>query len=349
MQRVLFVLGLLAAVLVAAVLLLSRAAALHWNVLLVLAMIALPIRLLGLSLDIRSKRIRWPKSWPPDERVSHLVHALIQNAAALIGALAISMAVIPAQLGEDLMSVYVVVVGLMLGWSAMAWLPRDTPRWGLTAVMVLIAAVFSHDLAQSFRTPTPVISGMVSPLGADSEVMHGGSSPLINHHALLQQQLHALDLFVLRNGSFTDGPADALDSYGCWGAPVRAPADGVVVRSVGELPDNEIGETDFENLAGNHLVIEIGEAQFVLLAHLQSDSLGVQVGDQVTAGQAVARCGNSGNTSSPHLHFQVMNKPDFSNSDSELETVPVSFVAVSRGDMVEERVPRRNDRLLVRP
>lgn len=315
----------------------------------VLAMLALPIRLLGLALDIRGKRIRWPRSWTPDERLGHCVHGLIQNIAPLIGALAITRALIPAQLGEDLMSVYVFIVGIMLAWSAMAWLPRDTPRWGLTGVMLLIAGVFGFDLARSFTTPTPVVSGLLPLLSEDSDVMHGGVTPLTNHHALIQQQQHALDLLVIRNGAFADGPLDVLDSYGCWGVPVHAPADGVIVRAVSDLPDNEIGSTDLDNLVGNTLVIEIGEQQFVMLAHLQADSLTVEVGDRVTAGQSVARCGNSGNTSAPHLHFQVMNKPDFSNGDPELKTLPVAFAAVSRGGTVAARVPHRNDVLLATP
>lgn len=36
----------------------------------------------------------------------------------------------------------------------------------------------------------------------------------------------------------------------------------------------------------------------------------VRPGDQLTAGQVVAACGNSGNSSDPHVHFQLMDGPD---------------------------------------
>lgn len=68
-------------------------------------------------------------------------------------------------------------------------------------------------------------------------------------------------------------------------------------------------------LAGNHLVIEAdasvaGAGVFVALCHLQRGSLAVAVGQQVRMGQFLARCGNSGNSTEPHLHLQVMDAAD---------------------------------------
>ena len=349
MKRLIFVLGIVTALLLTAGLLVARLLGAHWNVLLVLALLALPIRLIGLILDIRTKRIRWPQGWIAAERPSHLAHAFIQSIGALVATLAVFTAVIPAQLGADLAGFYVFLVGLLIGWVAMAWLPRDTPRWGLSLMMLVIGVVLGSDLIREAVEPEPLVTGLISPIAEDSDVMHGGVTPLLNHHSSLQQQRHALDLIINRNGLYADGPLESLESYGCWGVPVRAPAAGVVVRSVDGLPDNPIGETDRENLAGNVLVLELAPERFALMAHLQAGSIEVQRGDRVVAGQQLARCGNSGNTSAPHLHFQIMNKPDFSNDDPELSTVPVSFVAVERGRSTAERVPRRNDRLIATP
>lgn len=68
-------------------------------------------------------------------------------------------------------------------------------------------------------------------------------------------------------------------------------------------------------LAGNHLVIEAdaraaGAGVFVALCHLQRGSLAVEVGQQVRPGQPLARCGNSGNSTEPHVHLQVMDAAD---------------------------------------
>jgi Peptidase family M23 len=57
---------------------------------------------------------------------------------------------------------------------------------------------------------------------------------------------------------------------------------------------------------GNHLVIDLGDGVYAALAHLQRGSVTVRPGQVVRRGEVVGRCGNSGNTSEPHLHFQLM-------------------------------------------
>ncbi|MEO3742753.1 M23 family metallopeptidase [Plantactinospora sp. B5E13] len=61
---------------------------------------------------------------------------------------------------------------------------------------------------------------------------------------------------------------------------------------------------------GNHLVLDLGDGVFAAYAHLRRGSLLVRAGDRVVAGQPVARCGNSGNSTEPHVHFQLMDAPD---------------------------------------
>jgi murein DD-endopeptidase MepM/ murein hydrolase activator NlpD len=46
--------------------------------------------------------------------------------------------------------------------------------------------------------------------------------------------------------------------------------------------------------------------------HLRAGSLRVRVGDVVRGGQQIAECGNSGNSTQPHLHLQVMDSADLS-------------------------------------
>lgn len=62
-------------------------------------------------------------------------------------------------------------------------------------------------------------------------------------------------------------------------------------------------------LAGNHVMIRC-DGGVVVLCHLQRDSVAVAVavGEQVRTGQLVARCGNSGNSSEPHVHVQAIDR-----------------------------------------
>jgi murein DD-endopeptidase MepM/ murein hydrolase activator NlpD len=62
-------------------------------------------------------------------------------------------------------------------------------------------------------------------------------------------------------------------------------------------------------ILGNHVVIRPDDGACVLVAHLQRYSLRVAVGDRVDQGTVVATCGNSGNSTEPHLHVQAMDRP----------------------------------------
>ncbi len=75
-------------------------------------------------------------------------------------------------------------------------------------------------------------------------------------------------------------------------------------------------------IAGNHLIIALrGSGAFVALVHLRAGSIRVAIGEEVTTGQPVAECGNSGNSTQPHLHLQVMDSPDLSIARG----VPMAF------------------------
>jgi hypothetical protein len=131
-----------------------------------------------------------------------------------------------------------------------------------------------------------------------------------------------------------------------FGQTVLAPVDGKVVRAVVHVPDND-GLHEFprrslqEDLArpdwiyGNHLVLEAAPGIYVLLGHLQQNSISVRPGDMVRRGVPVARCGNSGNTYVPHLHLQVMDRAD--PTDPEVRGLPgriedyVEFLATGDG------------------
>ena len=89
-----------------------------------------------------------------------------------------------------------------------------------------------------------------------------------------------------------------------------APADGVVISAVSHFPNTPIvaeGEVDCaaSDVRGNHIVIRHSKHEYSVIAHLLPNSLCVQKGDRVSRGQVIAKCGNSGNTSEPHIHFQI--------------------------------------------
>ena len=96
-------------------------------------------------------------------------------------------------------------------------------------------------------------------------------------------------------------------------------------------------------IAGNHVILELdGGGGHVVLAHLRSGSLRVSVGDPVAVGDEVGACGNSGNSTQPHLHIQVMDSADPLTAHG----LPMSFRRYRQWprsggppDVVEEGIP----------
>ncbi|GAA3731671.1 murein DD-endopeptidase MepM/ murein hydrolase activator NlpD [Spinactinospora alkalitolerans] len=76
------------------------------------------------------------------------------------------------------------------------------------------------------------------------------------------------------------------------------------------LAASRAAERDPWLLFGNHVVIDLGGGVHAVLAHLRRGTIRVRPGDRVTGGQPIGQCGNSGNSSEPHLHFQLMDGPD---------------------------------------
>lgn len=74
-------------------------------------------------------------------------------------------------------------------------------------------------------------------------------------------------------------------------------------------------------LAGNHVMIRGATGVVVALCHLRRGSITVRPGGQVLTGQVLAHCGNSGNSTQPHLHLQAMTEPDLDVAAA----VPITF------------------------
>ncbi len=127
------------------------------------------------------------------------------------------------------------------------------------------------------------------------------------------------------NKTYQGNPKDNR-SYHCFGLEAFAVADATVVEVKDGIPENVPSENpavpiNFETVAGNHVNLDLGGGFYAMYAHLQPGSIRVKVGDHVTSGQVIGLVGNTGNSSEPHLHFQLMNH----NSPLASEGVPYTL------------------------
>lgn len=226
-------------------------------------------------------------------------------------------------------------------------------RWTQApAPMELIIALDGQErIAGFFIRPQPVAepsqfldyetkATLRLPIDGDWFVYWGGRDIEDNYHAVDGGQRFAIDLLIMRDGLSHSGDPSSLASYHCWGRPILAPAEGVVVQAVDGLPDQPIGASDPMNPAGNHTVIDFGNNEYGFLAHLQQGSVRVTTGDVVTAGQEIGLCGNSGNSTEPHLHFHMQTSPRLGQG----EGLPAQFSNYrANGTLINRGEPRKGE------
>lgn len=156
----------------------------------------------------------------------------------------------------------------------------------------------------------------IMPVNEEWFVFWGGANEFINYHYVYGSQRYAYDLVIMKDGQSYKDTGAGNESYYAFNKEVVAPADGKVVKVVNDLADNVPGESDELQPAGNYVIIEHPNNEYSFLAHFRQQSIQVNVGDTVKQGQVLGLCGNSGNSSEPHIHFQVMTSANYENTES---------------------------------
>jgi murein DD-endopeptidase MepM/ murein hydrolase activator NlpD len=207
--------------------------------------------------------------------------------------------------------------------------PRDTLR-------VRVHGNFD-DHASEFTGSIPIKSEFATnkyifPLRGVWYVGYGASFHTGHRWAIPEE--FALDIAKIgESGLSHKGDGARFDDYYAYGADVLAAADGHVISAANDQPEdpsamqrpNETQEAYFARLqkeqgerlakgltaiTGNYVMIDHGKNEYSLYAHLQPGSVRVHVGAQVKTGDVIGKLGSSGNSTEPHLHFHVCDKPD---------------------------------------
>src|SRR6266513_5060476 len=186
----------------------------------------------------------------------------------------------------------------------------------------VVAPLRSADDKPLIIGPPVAGAGWVAANGCcNPEIVHRGSVLSING-ALYDAQRFAIDWMRFdEQGRLVHGDLADVHNYSDYGADVLAVADVRVVNTLNNLDDQVPGRLPdpsritIHTVDGNHVVLDLGGGRFAFYAHLQKNSVRVKPGDEVKKGAVLGKLGNTGNTSAPHLHFHVMNRPSPLASD----------------------------------
>lgn len=235
--------------------------------------------------------------------------------------------------------------------------------------LVITASTDRDGSPHDTKKAVPIVAGvskkeLLFPIAGRSFVPVAASFHTPHRWAAVEE--FAYDILTLADkGSTYRGKGTKLSDYAAFGKPVRAVASGKVVAARDGTPDNaamlkRLGETDeaylarlqeaqmvllakgMEAVLGNHVVIDHGNGEFSMYAHLKEGSVRVKAGDMLTAGSTIGALGSSGNSTEPHLHFQMCDGPDISTC----RTIPANFTryrlplelavrSIQSGDIVE--------------
>lgn len=248
---------------------------------------------------------------------------------------------------------YVAVV-ILLGTSVVERLPVPDVFRAVWAMLVLVAlGLFLLSVLLTFLLPRwlPVPPAQIvrSPVRGRWLGMNSPASKVPSHRVRAYGQAYAIDLVHEPEGparpSFGGAMMRANQEYPAFGQPVFAMLDGTVVAASDWRRDHrarsnwfgfcylllegmirEIAGPGF--IVGNHVTIRGDHGTYATIAHLKQGSVTVAVGDRVVAGTVIGECGNSGNSSEPHVHAQLMDRGSFWSAQG----LPMAFEQITLDD-----------------
>lgn len=228
--------------------------------------------------------------------------------------------------------------------------------WRVKLVLGRDDRIAGLSFSEPAAPPPPVAKSTLTlglPFRGQWSVFWGGDTPEVNYHVVHESQRRATDLVVVdASGKTHKGEGTKNDDYFAWGLDVLAVADGTVLTAIDGVPENVPGVLNPLFALGNSVVVEHAGPVYSFYAHLRPGKVKVKAGAKVKRGDLLGACGNSGNTSEPHLHFQLQDGPLVDHSwgvEPIFKNVTVSRGGTSsvrpdytwlKGDLVgEKKVP----------
>lgn len=197
-----------------------------------------------------------------------------------------------------------------------------------TATAIAALSIRQRRIASNLwlsRVSDPIV--LSPPFVGTWKVLAGGADPRYNHHQRVQDQYFAYDFGRMDKDT--------------WDSEIVAPCDGAIAHiedwHEDAAPNRQNKDLAFP--AGNYVAVRT-QRGYIILAHLRQHSIMVRDGAVVRAGDVIARCGNSGNTTLSHLHLHAQDKPRVAPF-TRANGIPVAFT----DDASDARILKHGDTL----
>lgn len=164
---------------------------------------------------------------------------------------------------------------------------------------------------QTLPKPERNKTKLALPFKGEWTVTWGGDTKELNYHVENEAQKNAFDLVITDStGKSYKTHGKQNDDYYAFGKELIAPCDAEVVLVVDGIKDNKPGTLNPIYIPGNTVILKTINNEYLFFAHFKQNSIQVKQGQNIKQGQLLGLCGNSGNSSEPHLHFHIQNVED---------------------------------------
>ncbi|WP_432149289.1 M23 family metallopeptidase [Streptomyces sp. bgisy029] len=247
-------------------------------------------------------------------------------------------AVVPVAMRLSWLVLFALMIGeFVTDLPGPGWATTFLPAMIVLALMVATTTLQTRAAAPRGEPRPPV--EVDPPVTGRWSALNSPADKVPSHGTHVYGQTYAID--IVAEPEVADGEPPARPAFRwlwplfrrnrafpAFGVPLLAVADATVVR-VSDGQRDHLSRNSLPALAylmlvegairsilgvhrvfGNHVILDLGDGTYAAYAHVRRGSLLVKAGDTVRAGEEIGRVGNSGNSSEPHLHLQLMDGPD---------------------------------------
>ena len=183
----------------------------------------------------------------------------------------------------------------------------------------------------------------ILPFKGEWTVFWGGDTKELNYHVENEAQKGAFDIIITdENGKSHNNNGERNEDYYAFEKELIAPCEAEVVLVVDGIKDNKPGEFNPIYIPGNTVILKTNNGEYLFFAHFKQNSIVVKQGEKVKKGELLGLCGNSGNSSEPHLHFHIQNVEDMNKATGAKSYFEKIYV---NGELKKDYSPIKNEKI----